>query len=371
MFLDFRRAFETIDRYTLLKKMERLGMRDLVLSWFSSYLLNRKQKVRFKNGVSDLINTTYGVPQGTVLGPLLFLLYINDIVNVINGSKIELFADDTMLYVTGNDLSHMKRTINSDLNQIFEWLCANKLSINTTKSKFCIFGKKQKLDRVNIKDINIEINNNRLIHETKVKHLGIILDSELSFRPHADYIMRKFSQRVGFVNRVGNNLSMYTKYLMYNCIAAPHLKFCSTLLYNLPNYKISELQVIQNRALRTILKCNRYTPVHLMLNVVNIMSVKQGIVYDVNVFLYKIRNNLLPDYVCDKVKYFKNVHTYQTRNCNDFILVDKYRSNQMSNSVLYRGLLEFNKLPNTIKNCSNFNNFKAMLREYVKSNIQV
>lgn len=367
VFLDFKRAFETVDRTILLNKLKCMGIKSTVLKWFESYLHNRQQKVRFKSCTSNSLQVQYGVPQGTVLGPLLFLLYINDIVKVVNKCKIELFADDTMLYIVGTNIAQMQETVNKELHHLFKWLCNNNLSINSSKSKVCLFGKKHKLKNINTEDINITINNNKLYHETHIKYLGVIFDSNLNFHAHADYIMRKFSKKVHFIARIGKHLSLSTKLLLYNSIAAPHLEFCSTLLYNLPNFKAEQLQIIQNRAMRTILKCNRYTPIATMLKELNMLSVKQKIIYSVHVFLFKVKNSLLPSYICGKIKFFKDVHSYNTRNCNDFILLDKCNTSQMLNSVLYKGLNDFNTLPSSLKDCDNINLFKRMLKAYVLS----
>ena len=256
VFLDLRRAFETVDRDLLLNKLNKYGLNGTVLKWFRSYLSNRQQKVKYNNVISDPVIVNYGVPQGTVLGPLLFLLYVNDIVKVVKQCKIELFADDTMIYISGTDLKYMEDILNNDLENIFKWLCNNKLSINTEKTKFCLFGRKFKLNQIVPNNINITINNRNILPEKQIKYLGVIFDHQLNFHAHADYILRKFSKKINFISRIGRHLTTHTKLLLYNSIAAPHLEFCSTILYNLPNYLIQKFQVVQNRALRSILKCN-------------------------------------------------------------------------------------------------------------------
>lgn len=179
--------------------------------------------------------------------------------------------------------------------------------------------------------------------------------------------MRKFSKKVGFLTRVSKPLSLQTRLLLYNAIAVPHLQFCSTLLYNLPQYRINQLEKIQNRALRVILKCSYYTPITYMLKVLNMLSVSQKIMFHVNLFVFKLKHNLLPQYICDNFKLFKDVHNYSTRNCIDFILLNRCNTMQMLNSVLYRGLIEFNKLPVNVKNCNNLNEFKYHLKKYILS----
>lgn len=368
VFLDFKRAFETIDRVSLLKKLNSMGIGETVYKWFKSYLTNRKQKTKFKNSLSDCVSVDHGVPQGTVLGPLLFILYINDIVNVVSRCKVVLFADDTMIYIVGRDLKEMQEAINLDLSGIFDWLCKNNLCVNTMKSKFCLFGKKHKLNTIHIDDLNIYINNERLTHEKEIKYLGVIFDSNLTFHAHADYIMNKFSKKISFIYRIGKNLSLDTKHLLYNSIAAPHLEFCSTLLFNLPSVKTKRIQIIQNRAMRTILKCDRYTPVQTMLNVLNILSVKQKVLFNVCVFIFKIEKKLVPEYVCERVQVFREVHNYSTRNCNDFVL-KKCNSGQMLNSIFQGGLSEYNNLPPNIKSCDSLNTFKKLLKEHVMANV--
>jgi len=172
--------------------VERVG--GTVLRWFKSYLCDRYQKVKLKNYTSQSQCIRHGVPQGTVLGPLLFLLYINDIVGAVRGCKLELFADDTMLYIAGGELDIMERTVNSDLDSLFNWLC-----VNASKSKFCLFGKKHSLKSVNFQSLNIVINNQKIIHESEIKYLGVIFDQSLTFYAHADYITRKFAKKVGYI----------------------------------------------------------------------------------------------------------------------------------------------------------------------------
>lgn len=365
VFLDFKRAFETVDRTILLEKLQSCGITETVLGWFSSYLNNRRQRVKFKNCVSESLGVEHGVPQGTVLGPLLFLLYINDVVNVVTECHVELFADDTMLYLSGNNLNNMQKTLIGELGKLFSWLCKNKLCLNVAKSKFCLFGKKRVLANVNLEHINININNERIAYDSKVKYLGVIFDPYLSFYEHCDYITRKFSKKVSFIARVGKQLSLGTRIMLYNSIAAPHLEFCSTLMYGLPAFKIDRMQIVQNRAMRAILRCNRYTPITLMLHTLNMLSVKQKILLNTYIFVFKAKNRLLPPYICDRVNLFKDVHNYSTRNCNDIAILNVCNTNLMLDSVMYKGFIEFNKLPNEIKNCDNFSVFKRLLRAHV------
>jgi len=179
----------------------------------------------------------------------------------------------------------MEKTVNSDLDSLFNWLCKNGLSVNASKSKFCLFGKKHSLKSVHFQSLNIVINNQKIIHENEIKYLGVIFDQSLTFYAHADYITR-------------SQLSTSTKLLLYSSIALPHLEFCSTLLYSLPAFKIDQIQIVQNRAMRCILKCNRYIPVATMLNVLNMLCIKQMIVFATHVFVFKIKHKLLPPYIC-------------------------------------------------------------------------
>jgi len=187
----------------------------------------------------------------------------------------------------------------------------------------------------------------------------------LTFYDHVQYVTRKYAKKIGFLARVGSNLSMQTKLLLYNSIAAPHLEYCSTLFYNMPKYILHDVQTVQNRAMRIILRCNRYTPIQTMLNVLNILSVKQKVVYNSFVFIYKVKNKLVPSYICDKIQNFADVHSYNTRNNFDFVLTDKYNNEVYASNILCRDLFEFNRLPKEIKMCESLNKFKKCMRDYV------
>ena len=139
IFIDLRRAFDTVNHDILLTKLEHYGIRDNMLSWFQSYLSNREQYVSINGEQSESHAINCGVPQGSVIGPLLFLIYINDLPNISDVLKFYLFADDTNIYYESNSLQILEKTINKELNKVYLWLNVNRLSLNIDKTNFIIF----------------------------------------------------------------------------------------------------------------------------------------------------------------------------------------------------------------------------------------
>ena len=149
VFIDLKKAFDTVNHQILLKKLEHYGIRDKALLWFSSYLTDRKQYVHLNGCNSDIKEITCGVPQGSVLGPIHFLLYINDLPNISDKLKFYLFADDTNIYLDDANLKNLEKCMNNELKRLYEWLCINRLSLNISKTNFVIFHAINKIYRIN------------------------------------------------------------------------------------------------------------------------------------------------------------------------------------------------------------------------------
>ena len=197
IFLDLAKAFDSVSHDILLRKLQTYGIRGNILNFFQSYLSNRSQFVKINGVESSLMNIDFGVPQGSILGPLLFLIFINDLPEATN-FFIRLFADDTFLCSQNNDILRLENEVNFELQKVYVWLASNKLTLNIKKSKFMFFSNKKKVNR----EMNIKINGNKLEKCDNYKYLGVIFDNNLSWQPHIEYICGKISKACGALSKI-------------------------------------------------------------------------------------------------------------------------------------------------------------------------
>lgn len=366
VFLDFKRAFETIDIPTLLLKLRYYGISGKVYNWFESYLVNRTQRTKVNNTFSTnkCINT--GVPQGSVLGPLLFILYLNDINYIQECEFINLFADDALLTASDVSLPNAINKINRTLQRVSEFLDINKLKLNINKTKCMIVTTQHKYNLIDKNVINIQIYGETIELVEEFKYLGFMLDNQLNLKKHFHYIYNKISKKIFFFTRISRSLTFQTSITVYNTIIKPHFDYCSSLLFLLDANSISSLQKLQNRGMRVLLRCNRHTSIMSMLQVLDWLSVKDRLFYNSMIFIYKLISGKLPTYFNQFVVYQNEIHDYPTRgNMNFYVARTNYTRSM--NSLFHKGLREYNELPRDIKNSSSIVQFKRSLVEYLKS----
>lgn len=365
VFLDFQRAFETIDPKLLISKLNKFGITDVEIEWFRSYLSDRRQVVKIGNVISNELNNRLGVPQGSILGPLVFICYINDLEKCLKYCQLKMFADDTLIYIISDNISIATQQINSDLSVLFNKLCQNKLKLNKDKTKVVIVTNKN----INKDDVNIYIDGSKLQIENEIKYLGVILDSKLQFDENTDYLCKKLGMKMSVMSRLRHELNTEQKAMLYRSLIEPHFTYCASILYLAKQSDIDRLQIIQNKCMRNILRVDKYTNSQFMLNALNILSVNQLIIFRTLIFIFKIVHNLVPNYLSNKITYRNETNERILRNGNQINLIAAHKSCSQ-NALFFKGIKLYNSLPVNLRAENSQTKFEKYLRNYVKENFE-
>ena len=243
IFLNFSKAFDTVDHNSGQQRC--CGIRGVVKDWFTSYLRNRMQMVSLGSVNSDIQTVCCGVPQGSVLGPLLFLIYINDFHNCSELLDFHLFADNASLFFKHKDINILESEINSELANVHIWLSANKLSLNIEKSNFVIFHPVQK--RIP-KQVILCINNQSLTEENCIRYLGVYIDSNISWKSHINYIAKKIKRSIDILSKLCYFLNTKTLLSLYYTLLEPFFNFCVIAWGNAYQSTLQPLSNLQKKA---------------------------------------------------------------------------------------------------------------------------
>ena len=252
VFIDLKKAFDTVDNEILCQKLAHYGVQQRELAWFRSYLCNRKQFCRVNGVSSKTEGIDVGVPQGSCLGPLLFLIYINDLPQAVQNSTVSMCADDTSLGYQSSDIDQLNEAINNDLRQLDIWLQGNKLSINVAKTNSMLVSTKQKHNILNSRndDLHLKIRDNDLEIIQKTKYLGVQIDNSLNWKEHIKTVSTKVLRAIGFLKHAKTFLGQETLKTLYTGIVEPHFRYCCSVWGCAGSTELNQLQKLQNRAAR-------------------------------------------------------------------------------------------------------------------------
>ena len=364
--LDMSKAFDSIRHDILLSKLQNLDFSQGALDWFQSYLSNRQQCVRIGDAVSKVLPLEFGVPQGSILGPVLFTIYVNDLLSVPKRCLSASYVDDCKLYLSFSpaELPTSILALNEDLTRISQWCCKNSLLINPDKTKVLAVGLPQLLKKLS--SFSITLFDKEITPVPVVKDLGVPLDTRLSYNQHITEIASKCLFKLYQINRIKHLLDRKTLLLVINSFVFSKLQYCSTVWSNTSSSNIDKLQKVQNFAGRIILGLRKYDHISDGLRSLKWLPIREKLILNDATMMHKCINKLVPDYLADMFKSRSQVHNRQTRS-SGALDIPLCRLSTGQRSFAFRGAKLWNSLNDNIKSLKYPRNFRRHLANVLLS----
>ena len=358
VYLDFSRAFDTVNIDIMLKKLEHYGVRGPVNCWFASYLRDRNYYVNIGDAESSLYRLNIGVPQGSCLGPLLFNLYINDLYVSCPNLNLVHYADDTTAFISGSDPYILVNSLNVDLQSIHKWLQCNRLTLNVKKSAYMIFGNNNFVP-------NLKIGNETVSKVDEAKFLGIIIDSKLTFKHHFENVLKKLSSVSGIIFRNRDYIPRKVLRMLYLSLGWSYLTYGIVVWGKSSITFGNKIQAMQNRIMRSIFGSSdkQIYKTNYLLNF------EQSYMYFAVIKLYKEINTNITPYFSNRIASFQSNHQHNTRfTVNNNLVPPLFNRSKCQSSFIYQSIKVWNNLPPEIKSSDNVELFTRKLKNHLISN---
>jgi len=361
VFLDLSKAFDTIDHSILLQKLNHYGIRGKALEWFRSYLLNRTQFVVYNNVNSNIQNLTTGVPQGSVLGPLLFIIYTNDLPNTLTHSKCILFADDTTIFYSSKNLNELFNNIKSDLNVVTDWFKANKLTLNISKTNYILFSRSR---NTNFIIPPIIIGNEQIQKVAHIKFLGIIIDEKFDWHKHIEFCQNKIASGNYALNSLKKTLPIKQLITMYYSLIQPYLSYGIILWGHAHKKYINKLKVSQNKTIRNINNSKYNESAKPIYSKLRILTLDEIYKIELCKFMYGSSTHTLPLPLLSLYTPNTEIHSHNTRQRGDAHVTARH-TELLSRSFIHTAPDIWHTIPQKIKKSGTKHAFKHQVTKFL------
>ena len=366
--LDLSAAFDTIDHDILLKRLNScFGISQTAYSLLLSYLTNCTQAVVIEQEFSSQLPLHRGVPQGSVLGPLLFTLYTTPLSNLLIDSLIQFhfYADDTQLYISfsSSDSSASLARLSATLDQVYSWFCANRLSVNPDKTEYLLIGTRQQ--RSKVMDASVHFHNLALCPTDSARNLGVTFDSNLDFKKHISAVCRTSFFQIRQLRQIRSSLDKNSAIILANSIVHSKLDYCNSLLYDLPSCTIVQLQRVQNSLSRVVSRSSRLqTHTSMLIRNLHWLSVSERIKYKIAMLTFKALHFSKPSYLTELLHPYHPSRKLRSSDTNLLVIPD-IRTSIGRRSFSFAAPTVWNSLPQSLRSCSNLTSFCRKLKTHL------